>query len=429
VTDHMHGNQRPPATVIVREKRRTHWGRKVAGLFAILLAFSILIPIVVVLTVGRQISDSMVPQYSNTLQKVRKAEVMRRFMIPADSSVTPMRAGEALISLGAREGMKVHALARRPARGPYSLPVPDPGLFPDARPAEWSGPAATKIILASQRGFTREEMDYLASLAANPIWEEYAIVARAPRMDLAGAFYKAPFPERVTAVELPIIKFAATKEIALANASRAAWHLANHRPQEAEHVLRETISNGFRLLDDGNTLIDDLIGVVIVGIGRAGLEQLYEITKNPELDRIRSEAELIERTPVPAAQLKGSDRAALAHAITDTTLPRGLRYELVMTGNLNMCTTVKGLFAGRSKEFESALATARTRLVRSPAEGDLFDLNMHVVDRPNNLADGGDIGGFPRAIILSSHVPAWLLRNPRMVNCAGAYAGGLAAAM
>jgi hypothetical protein len=424
----MHGDARKPATVVIKEKRRTHWGRQIAGLLAILLGFAIALPIVVVLVAGGQIRDSMMPQYANTLQKVRKAEVMRRFRVPTDSSITPIRAGEAMISLGYREGHKIEPVTRRPARGPYSLPVPDPTLFPDARPIEWSGPSSTKILLASQRGFSREEMDYLASLAANPIWEEFSIVARAPRMDLAAAFYKTPFPERFSAIELPILKFAGTKEIAYANTSRAAWHLANHRPQEAEHALRETVSNGLRLLDDGNTLIEDLIGVVVVGIGRAGLEQFYEITKNPELERLRSEGDLIDRTPVPAAQLTASDQAALARAITDTTLPRGLRFELVMTGNLASCTTVGGLFSGPSKEFVAAQETARSQLVRTPAEGDLFDLYTHVVDRPSTLADGGDQGGFPKFIVVTSRVPAWLLRNPRMVNCAGGFTGGLAGA-
>jgi hypothetical protein len=428
VTHRMHIDTAEVATV-VREKRRPHWGRKIAGLVAILLGFTILLPIVIVLLVGRQVADSIVPQYSNTLQKVRKAEVMRRFMVLPDSSITPIRAGEALISLGSREGMKVEPVTRRPARGPYSLPVPDPTLFPDARPVEWRGPSAPKILLASQRGFSRAEMDYLASLAANPIWEEFTIVARAPRMDLAGAFYRTPFPEKFSPVDLPILKFANTKEVAYANTSRAAWHLANNRPREAENVLRETISNGFRLLDDGNTLIEDLIGVVVIGIGRDALTQLYEITRNPELERLRSDGELIDRTPVTAAQLQGSDEPALARAITDTTLPRGLRFELVMAGNLNTCTTVRGLFSGVSNDLESALVTARTQLVRSPAEGDLFDLNAHVVDRPSTLASGGEAGGFPQLIIWSAHVPAWLLRNPRMVNCAGAYVGGLSGAM
>lgn len=382
---------------------------------------TIIVPLAAVTLAGDRVAKALVPHYANTLQRVRKAEVMRRFVLPSDSSITPMRAGEAIMSLGAREGMKIEPVGRRPARGPYSLPSPDPTLFLDARPVEWKGPSANKILLASQRGFSREEMDYLASLASNPIWEEYSIVARAPRMDLAGAFYKTPFPERFAATQLPIMKFAATKEIAYANTSRAARHLANHHRDSAELVLRETISNGFRILDDGNMLIDALIGVVVVGIGQSALEQFYEITKNPELERLRAESELLARTPLPVAQLAAHDDAALSQAITDTTLPRGLRFELIQSGNLATCTTTRGLFSGPSKSFEAAMATARTQLVRTPAEGDLFDLNAHVVDRPSTLADGNPDGGVaPKVIAWMTRVPAWLLRNPRLVNCAGA---------
>lgn len=294
------GRQPPPPPK--PPKRKIRWGRNIVGTLAVLLAIVTIIPIGMVLLVGRQVADSIVPRYAGTLQRIRRAETMRRFVLPSDSSITPVRAGEALMSLGSREGQKIEPVTRRPARGPYSLPTPDPTLFPDARPNGWNGPSANKILLASQRGFTRVEMDYLASLAANPIWQEYAIVARAPRMDIAAAFYKTPFPERFSAINLPIMKFAATKEIAYANVSRAAWHLAYHHPDSAELVIRETISNGFRILDDGNMMIDDLIGVVVVGIGEQALEQLFEITRNPELDRLRSDRDLLQRTPMPAEQ-------------------------------------------------------------------------------------------------------------------------------
>jgi hypothetical protein len=423
----MSGEPRQPSKVVAGQKPRIRWGRHIAGMLAVVLAMTMLMPIVIVALVGRRVAKSIVPKYANTLQRVRAAEVARRFIVPSDSSITPIRAGEAMMSLGAREGTKTEPVSRRAARGPYSLPSPDPTLFPDARPIEWKGPSATKILAASQRGFSREEMDYLNSLAANPIWEEYSIVARAPRMDLAGAFYKTPFPDRFSVLELPIMKFAATKEVAYANVSRAARHLANRHADSAEYVLRETISNGFRIIDDGNMLIDALIGVVVVGIGESGLEQFYEITKNPELDRLRSERELIDRTPIPAAQLAPGDEQGFIRAVTDTTLPRGLRFELVQSANLATCTTLRGLFSGASGPVADAMETARGQLVRTPAEGDLFDLSMHVVDSPSTIAESGpDAGIAPRVVVWMARVPAWLLRNPRMVNCAAAFTGGLA---
>ena len=74
---------------------------------------------------------------------------------------------------------------------------------------------------------------------------------------------------------------------------------------------------------------------------------------------------------------------------------------------------------GRPETLTTALATARHQIARTEAEGALFDLNAQAIERPlRRLQADAATGVAPRAIVWSAKVPAFLLRNPRISNCA-----------
>jgi hypothetical protein len=390
--------------------------RRLVGAVVIVLVMCIIIPFVVLATAGPSLWNATIPTFANTTQKLQRANLMRAYRSPTDPSIDAIRAGEAFHGLGARPGVKNQPYTRPATRGPITLPVPDAALFPNARPEFWVGPSPTRILESAHKGLSRAEMDYLAALAANPAWEDYGVVAHAKRMDLAAGTYIIPLPADISAFELPLTRFAATKEMAYANNSRAAWYLASGKPADADRVLRETISNGFRLIDDGNTLIDDLIGVVIVGIGRNALEQLYALTKNPELARIQADSAAFDKAHQTAAKAATPDRATVIKAVTDTTQARGLRMELVMALSTAKCTSVREVMFGAGSEITTALDAARGQLARSTAEGALFDLNARVVESAPSLARNLS-GAGPNFMIGLSKVPAFLLHNPRISNC------------
>jgi hypothetical protein len=73
----------------------------------------------------------------------------------------------------------------------------------------------------------------------------------------------------------------------------------------------------------------------------------------------------------------------------------------------------------------NALAEARRRYARSDAEGAVFDLAAGWLDRP--LAQPSDVDDVPwsaRAVVAAARVPAAVLRNPRIANCATLLASG-----
>src|SRR5450759_5940407 len=91
---------------------------------------------------------------------------------------------------------------------------------------------------------------------------------------------------------MPILRVAATKELAYAGVSRAAYYLALGQRAEAEAALKSIIGFGFAIIDNGTFAIDGLIGRVIVGIGRDALERFYTLTGN-----LRAAAVVAARIP------------------------------------------------------------------------------------------------------------------------------------
>jgi hypothetical protein len=338
---------------------------------------------------------------------------MRDYAPAVDSSVTPIEAGRAIYALSVSSPDPRSAEVLPPVRGPYAMPTPTAGLFSTAG-APWEGPSPRGLIDSAAAGFTRAQLAYLDSIAALPLWIDFELVARAARMDFAGAAFATPFRADLSPAALPIVSFAPLKRAAYANTARAARHLANGRPAEAERTLRSTIGFGLRLMDDGNVLIDDLVGAVIVGIGMEGLEDLYRVTRNPNAAYVANVRTRPFATADTASVMSSDEN--LLRAIADPALSRGLRVELTRVASLGTCTNVAELLGGRSKERAAALARARELYARTPGEEAVFDLMASGPDR--RVSDGRALNWGQRALLATASVPATILRNPRIVNCA-----------
>ncbi|HYV97710.1 MAG TPA: hypothetical protein VE967_09670 [Gemmatimonadaceae bacterium] len=392
--------------------------KRVASLITVFVVGFVILPLVIVGVIAHSVGPAMVPVYASTMTKVRRAELMRPYVVTRDPSITPMAAGEALYALRARPDASVRPALRPATPAAVTFPPADKALFSESSP--WPGPSPTHLIDAAHKGLTRPQLDYLASISANPVWPVYATVARAPRVDIAGGEYKTPLPDDLSPYELPIPPFVRTKEIAYASVSRAALFLANGRAPQADTALRETIATGLHLIDDGNTMIDDLIGAVIVGIGRAGLEELYGATGNPELARLKASTDAFDKAQ-PASPAASAPPSDLLHMVTDSTLPRGFRYEVAMSLSASVCGSASRLFFGAPRETAEALTRARAQVVRTPAEGELFDLSTHVVDRARPAAAKQVNALGPRLMMAYMRIPAFLLHNSRISNCMAMY--------
>jgi hypothetical protein len=336
-------------------------------LFAVLLPIALLlivaIPVLLIQQQGDKLAVVMRTGYQSTGERLIKAAAFRPYALPPDSSLTPMDAGERMHALRPANARNGGAFVFRhdvePLTPRWATDAYDAALFPTAAPAGWNGPSALSILEAVRGPLSPAQRAYLDSIANDPAWRTFDRIAVAPAVDVIGGQFELPFADDATWYAMPIPKFAATKEYAYASVTRAAAHLAAGRPDSAEHALRAAISFGFVMNDNAVTLIEQLIGVVIVGIGGEALQSLYTITGDS-----RGPALAMERAA--AAQI----------ADTATTVPsmRGLQIDNAVALTFAPCTNVRELLGGMSAAHQAEFAEARKTLARYPSEQQMFDL-------------------------------------------------------
>lgn len=369
----------------------------------------------------------------NTRARVARSAPMRAFASPKDPAITPLQAGLALEALQpprTAAGFRYNRVPSRPEapwRNPETLRSP---FSEELAHPSYNGPSA-KVLDVAPRGFTKAEMAYLERVATAPVWREFDRVAQAPAVDLIGGQFVAPFSSDVSAWQVPVIRFAATKEMAHASAARAAYHLARGQPDAAEAALRSVVSFGFALIDNGTFLIDQLIGVVIVEIGRDQLAHLYAVTGNPAGKLLP--ANLITQTAVsgaasapriPAAvtafdpmpdESVAEIRARLIGRAAAPQVSRATRFETLMELSLAPCTNVRELLFGPKVDVRNAFDRARRELARYPSEAALIDLIQR--SAPPQADQYRRLDWVSQFLYGTATLAGTALNNPRIATC------------
>lgn len=364
----------------------------------------IAVPVVAVGIGGKTLDFIVRPKFSNTTKKAVIAEAARIFTVPVDSSITPLAAGEALHSMRAQDfdGGRFRFRTDVPiATAPWQYAPYDTTLFPTLNgTTAWEGPDSRGIIELAAGKLTPSQRAYLTTLAAAPVWQAFDRVGAAPAVDYIGGTFVIPFADDATWSEMPIPRFASTKAYAYASATRAAAHLANGRPDSAEHALRSTISFGFAVNENASSLIEQLIGVVIVEIGRKGLQQFFEVTKDP-------------RAALLAARVDSF--TALSEAPGDDSAMRGLAIERAALTAIAPCTNVRELLFGLNDEHRAELEATRRRFSRFPSDSALFDM---IEAGPARFASAPiNAGWIQRQFVNISRTAGRLTGNPRLGGC------------
>jgi hypothetical protein len=363
----------------------------------------------------------------STRERVAEAAKIRPLMLAADPSISPQEAGRAFRDLQDFKSplaSPIRESRARPERKWESLTVPlTPKMFAAARPARFRGPSSSLIIAAVAKGFTPDEMTYLKTVAESPVWTEFDLVARAPAVDMIGGLYTTPFPNDASILTLPVVRFAGTKELAYANASRAAYYLAIGQPERAEQVLRGTVSFGFALIDNGANTLDALIGRIVVEIGRSNLEQLdvaRGMTRNVAHDVAPPASNVKVGTAASATRTQEQFRQRLVATSEDPSLPRSLRYSALRALSTSTCSNVRDLLFGPRADVKDAFRRAKADLARYPSERAYVDLVEGGIER---LPSAPVRPGSEQFIVGASTVAGAVLNNPRMATCTRAILG------
>ena len=422
-------------------------GRAIGAAATLLVALAVLVivPLWTVAALAPRTWQLTTMNVSGVRQKYLSLDVVRRFALPPDRAITPLAAGRAFYSL-AEMGRTPAGAGTYPERAVptrlAALPeLRDSTLFPLA--SGWRGPDDQRILAMAQRGFSAAQRRWLEGLAAHPVWREWGTVARASGLDYLGARFELPFGPGTDPWSMPLPVFAGTKELAYANTARAALYLSQGHRAEAEQTLRETVSFGLKLADQGHWNIEALLGVVVAGIGRRALEQYFALTGSPQVAVLRDataawQARLDSATTGAGTEVERvggmSPRQLRRLALSlpwDRTLPLGLRFEVVRQASFAPCTDLEEIVFGPAPDVHEVFARARRELARFPSDTALIDLiERSAAQGPPVYPDvfgpqWGRRGLLEASAIALLRGTGRVLGSPRFARC-GEYVLGLA---
>ena len=416
------GNYAPRATdEPVRPKRSwLGFGLRIVRDAAIAVALMALVPITIVAVNGNDMWRSTLGR--TTQSTVKRAELLRPFALSSDPAITPIRAGLAFNALQPKHtdiNFPLRQLASRPEATWNSAPLTS-NMFTAALRNGFHGPSSGKILEAVAHGFTPQEMEFLRTLSTAPVWREFDLIARAPAVDFIGGRFVIPFATGAAVWQMPVATFAATKEMAYAAVSRAAYHMAIGQRDSAETILRSIVSNGLAEIDNGTTYLDQLIGSVVTGIGRDGLHRFYAITGDP-----RAGAAPLAPTPSesakppnfinPAARASLDEvRQQLIDKSANPALHRAERFESLYLLSASSCTNVRELLFGTRTDVTDAFRAARRDLARYPSERAMVDLigRTGTASPPGRLTDP-----LEQLAVSTASIAGAVLGNPRLAAC------------
>lgn len=340
--------------------------------------------VAVTTAIGPLLAEIAVPTFLPAQEMAGGAEVLRRFTVDKDPSISPEEAGSALQNIafvgftGDPEPME-----QRPKTA-YRTP-----WFPDATfPDRFSETVATELLIGPLSDFTASEREALRQAATHPAHLEFRLLAQARTADVVRGRWTLPFPDSLTFQDLPWPRFQAFRTAGLARVAKAAVEVSEGETGAAERTLRELASTGFLLIDQGPTLLDNLVGVELTRMAGNGLEALYRRTG--ENDLAASIAWAREGASAAARKARAGlipeDARALLQGVPalveNEEALRGLRWEYFATFNvLAPCINLHKMVFGPDDTYEEWRRRAERVIVRTPGERELFD-----------LAEGGVLG-------------------------------------
>jgi len=352
------------------------------GILAVGLGIVIAVPVFTLMptsAIGPILVALAVPEFDRVQMRAAEVEAFRDYRVDTDGALSPTEAGEVLHKLlfvgytnSPGEG------EREPVERVDAPWIPDfsAGNPVGAEPHRWS----EVIFDAVLDDPSAELTDYVGSLARHESHAEFAWLARAQAIDVAGARWMDPLPASATMANVPIPRFSGLREGAWAHLAYAANELLAGRQEQAEEAIREVISVGFLLGDHGPTLIGNLVGHVIAQGGGRALEHFYSATGQDQLaSEVIALREAAVRTaarihPTPPAGVESLVRA-LPAMVTDTSAVRGLRWEFfTLITTMTPCLNLQRMVFGPDDEYERFINRAHNALVRYPSEEQLFEL-------------------------------------------------------
>jgi hypothetical protein len=328
--------------------------------------------------VGPILTSLAAPSFDRLRQRAARVEAYRTYVVPKDPSITPSEAGALLHALTFVGSDREPALGERAPERTFAaswLGEEDPNPM-GVEPYVWGD----SLLGVVAEGITGDQRRYLTRLAGHPASADFSRLARAEELDVASARWESPFPAGVSMMTMPIPSFTELRGGANAHLAAAALAMSEGRDERAEVLIREVISVGFLLGDGGPTLIDNVVGFVLVEEGAKALEDLLTITGQAQ--RAASLRELASTADRAAGRIQvevpegvESWVRSLPAQVADTNAVRGLRWEQLSTlSSMTPCLNLHRMVFGPAEEYSAFVERARVSLVQWPSEEGLFEV-------------------------------------------------------
>jgi hypothetical protein len=328
--------------------------------------------------VGPILAEIAVPSFLSVQEMAGAAEALRRYRLEPDPSISPTEAGASLQTLAfVGESATPEPWERGPAQRHEQGWFPNPDVFPNP----FSESVARDLLSRPLDELSDEQQAALRQAAAHPAQAEFDRLAKASMIDVVTGRWTLPFPDSLTMTNLPWPRFPEFRTAGLARVAKASVEVSTGRAADAEQTLRELISTGFLLIDQGPTLLDNLMGVVLANMGGDALEEYYQrIGREGDAAALAfARSSAADAARMARAGMIPEDIHALLQGVPDLVETeealRGLRWEYFAAFNmLAPCINLHKLVFGPDETYDEWRERARDTLVRVDGERDLFDL-------------------------------------------------------
>jgi len=364
------------------EAGRYRMGATIVGI-AFVLAFAPTVTIAVTTSIGPILAEIAVPTFLAVQEMAGGAEILRRFQLEPNPTITPAQAGAALQSLAfvGNDG-DPETYERGPATRYPEGWFPNPDFFPDP----FSETVAHDLMRQPLSEFSEREQAALRQAATHAAHADFQTVADARLVDVVTGRWALPFPDTLTFEDLPWPRFQSFRMAGLAQVARASVQLSDGDAAGALTTLRRLVTAGFVMIDQGPTLLDNLVGVELTRMGGDALEAYYARTgQSSQADALEWAREgALSAAAKARAGLIPEDVRALLQGVPDLVeneeALRGLRWEYFATFNmLAPCINLQKMVFGPGETLDEWRQRAERSIVRVPGEQDLFDLAEHGV--------------------------------------------------
>lgn len=349
------------------------------ALVTIAIGFSLLIVVAsnFIWVVAGGVSVGGIP--GSGIETYRISSLVNELRTPADPDVTTAMASQALYSIVANYDER-QDFENAPEWEASPSWVIEWYEFLEDSPVDASGRAPVNLIASAfNLPLDETQSELLARVEGDPVLARFSVLARARGLDMWAVQFgslDSPATESISPKNLPGLQYSHLYAPHQLRFLEAVARISEGDVAAAETLLKEIVSVGLLLLNEDNEVIGNISGSRIAVYGLSALEIFYRTSGRTGIANTIREALASPRggltTTGATSRSSQTWRDALVESAGDSTRTRGSRWWTIMELSMLPCMNIREFVFGPDPDIRDALVEARSRLVRSETEAQMF---------------------------------------------------------